>query len=383
MRDFAAHNAEVKEVWDAYHRGAPVRVPIVFGVNPRYTMLRPEANPDGITFEQMFHDPDKMLQRQLEHEHWIAHHLPQDRAMGLPEQGWHVTPTFQNTYESAWFGCPWVFHGDMVPDVEPILADDDSKRKLFDQGLPDPFEDGLMKRMWEYHDVFRQRQAEGYEFAGRPIAGVGISGLGTDGPVTLACNLRGATEFFCDLLADPDYAQELLAYITEATIQRIKAYRQRLGHAPTTQGWGFADDSVALLSVPVYRDCVLPHHQKLLDAFSEGGPNSIHLCGDATHLFLTLRDELNMRSFDTGFPIDHGALRDMLGDDVQLQGGPSVPFLMDATPAEVRAEVQRILSSGVMRGGKFILREGNNLAPEIPLENAVMLYEAGREFGRY
>ncbi len=383
MRDVAAHNAEVKEVWDAYHRGEPLRVPIVFGINPRYTMLRPDANPDGITFEEMFTDPDKMLQRQLEHEHWILHHLPQDRAMGLPAQGWHVTPSFQNTYEAAWFGCPWVFHGDMVPDTLPILADEDSKRKLFDQGLPDPYEDGSMKKMWEFREVFLQRQAEGYEFSGRPIAGVGVAAMGTDGPVTTACNLRGATEFFCDLLLDPDYAQELLAYVTEATIQRIQAYRKQLGHALTTPGWGYADDSVALLSVEVFRDCVMPHHRKLLETFSEGGPNSIHLCGDATHLFCTLRDELNIRSFDTGFPIDHGALRDLLGDDIQIQGGPSVPFLVEATPEEVRSEVRRILSSGVTRGGKFILREGNNLAPEVPLENAVMLYEAGREFGRY
>jgi uroporphyrinogen-III decarboxylase len=36
----------------------------------------------------------------------------------------------------------------------------------------------------------------------------------------------------------------------------------------------------------------------------------------------------------------------------------------------------------VLDGGKFILREGNNLAPHTPLENTEAMYYAGREFGQ-
>ncbi|MCC7492059.1 MAG: hypothetical protein IT204_06940 [Fimbriimonadaceae bacterium] len=377
--DFEAHNAEVKEMWAAYHRGEPTRVPIIFGINVRYTMDRADANPDGIDFVQYTSDPAMMLQRQLEHQCWIRHHLPHDAEMGLPT-GWHVHTDFQNTYEAAWFGCPLRFHRHQVPDTTPILGDD-QKRLLFDQGIPDPFTGGVMARAFEYRDYFLEQVAKGYEYRGVPLVGAGVTGLGTDGPVTVACNIRGATEFFTDLLADPEYAYELLDYIVEATIVRIRALRQRFGHAAMTPGWGFADDSVQLLSPAQYRDLVLPHHRKLIAAFSEGGPNSIHLCGDATQHFVTLRDELNIQSFDTGFPVDHGRLRRELGEAVQLQGGPAVPFLCHATPAQVRAEVRRILETGVREGGRFILREGNNLAPEIPLANVVALYEAGREYG--
>jgi len=31
--DFHAHNREVKEVWDAFHAGKPIRVPVVLGLN--------------------------------------------------------------------------------------------------------------------------------------------------------------------------------------------------------------------------------------------------------------------------------------------------------------------------------------------------------------
>jgi uroporphyrinogen-III decarboxylase len=36
-----------------------------------------------------------------------------------------------------------------------------------------------------------------------------------------------------------------------------------------------------------------------------------------------------------------------------------------------------------MRGGKFILREGNNLAPGTPIENVAAMYEACKKFGPY
>ena len=51
---------------------------------------------------------------------------------------------------------------------------------------------------------------------------------------------------------------------------------------------------------------------------------------------------------------------------------------MNATPQQVRDEVRRILTGGVLAGGRFVLREGNNLAPHTPLANTEALYHAGR-----
>jgi hypothetical protein len=380
--DVEAHNAEVEAVWRAYHAGRPTRVPIVVGTNVRYTMPRRDANPDAITFEQYFADPARQLQRQLEHQLWVRHHVPVDSQMGLPS-AWSVGVDFQNVYEAAWFGCPITFRADQVPDTEPLLADEGRKRRLFDEGVPDAFSGPLMARGWDCYAFLRAQVDAGFEFAGRPLQHVGMCGLGTDGPVTVACNLRGATEFLTDLLAEPDYAQELLAFITDATIARLKAIRAHLGQPLTTPGWGFADDSIALLSTQQYRELVLPHHHRLVQAFSEGGPNSIHLCGDATRHFRLLRDELNIQSFDTGYPVDFAWLRAELGEGVTIQGGPSVPFLCAHTPDEVEAETRRILDSGIRRGGRFILREGNNLPAEAPLANVHAMIAAGRRWGRY
>jgi len=207
--------------------------------------------------------------------------------------------------------------------------------------------------------------------------------LGTDGPLTVACNLRGASEFLTDLIEDTDYALQLLDYVTEATILRIRAYRKVLKMPATMPGWGFADDSLQLISTSFYREFIFPFHKRLVDAFAEGGPNGIHLCGDSTRHFPFLRDHLNMQSFDTGFPVDFAALRESVGPDVEILGGPSVPFLVAATPQETRAECQRILESGICQGGRFVLREGNNLAPGTSLDNLWAMWDAVHQFGNY
>ncbi len=381
--DYQAHNHQVQAVWEAYRTGRPIRVPVILGINPRYTAFDHPANPRHITFAQYFGDPEAMLTRQLEHQAWVRQHVPQDAEMGLPEAGWEVHVDFLNSYEAGWFGCPlYCFEGE-VPDTQPILQDEQRKREIFSQGIPDPFTSGLMGRNWEFYDYFRRRQEEGFTYMGRPIARVWPAGLGTDGPVTVACNLRGAAEFLADLAADPGYAHQLLQLITQATIARLRAYRQRLDLPLKTQGCGFADDAIQSLSPDMYRQQVLPFHRQLVEALADPGPNAIHLCGDASRFFPLLRDELGIRSFDTGFPIDFGRVRAQVGPEVEIRGGPSVMFLQMASPAQVRQEVARILGTGIAQGGRFILREGNNLPPGVGLDPLWAMYESAKEFGRY
>ncbi len=381
MTDFQSHNDEVRFVWQKYREGRPVRVPMVLGINVRFTMFDHPANPQRIDFERYFTDPEAMLQRQLEHLEYVRFHVPADHEMGWPEE-WLVYVDFQNVYEAASFGCPVVFPSNQVPDTVPILSDD-NKRMVFDVGLPDPLEQAFLRRIWDFHTWFRRAEEQGRTHKGIPIRAGWPTGLGTDGPMTVCCSLRGATEFCMDLLEDPTYAEELLDFVTEAIEHRIAAFRRELGLPEVQQGFGWADDSVALLSVEQYREFVLPRHRRLVERFSKGGPNSVHLCGDATRHFRTLRDELNVRSFDTGFPVEFGSLRRQLGPDVEVLGGPSVPLLLHGSPDELARETSRILRSGITEGGRFILREGNNLAPGTPLENLWAMYETVRREGLY
>jgi uroporphyrinogen-III decarboxylase len=248
-----------------------------------------------------------------------------------------------------------------------------------EKGIPGPFS-GIMERALAYHERFRERAAK-ETFLGRPIRAVppGCGG-GTDGPMTVACNLFGA-EFVCTAMAgEPERLARLLEFITEANLRRMAAWKKLAGVVVPQESFWFADDSVALISTAMYREHVLPWQRRLCETFA-GKRRAIHLCGDATRHFPFLVRELGISGFDTGFPVDFGRLRRELGPEVALQGGPHIEFLRRATPREVFDETRRILGTGVLEGGRFLLREGNNLAPRTPPENLAAMYRAGREFG--
>jgi uroporphyrinogen-III decarboxylase len=373
--DFAAHNATIKSVWDAYHRREPVRPPMILGTNSRYFMLDASANPSSIDFRQYIEDAEVMFDCLLRFQRWSRFNLLQDAELGLHAK-WTIGPDFQNFYEAAWFGCDIEYMDGQVPDTRPAFAAD--PERVMAGGLPDPF-GGLMGKARQYHQRFKERAAA-EEYLGRPIAvNVPGCGLGTDGPMTVACNLFGPDFVCAAMLEEPERLRTLLAFITDATIARIRAWRQYAGLPATTDTYGFADDSVALISRQQYIEHILPHHRRLCDAIGPTGPRSIHLCGDSTRHFTAIRDELRVNAFDTGFPVDFAKLRSELGPDVQVNGGPHVELLLSGTPTQVRDEARRILASGICRGGRFVLREGNNLAPHTPPENTEAMYYAVRE----
>ncbi len=376
--DFAAHNAEVDAMWRAFRARSPYRIPIILGTNTRYFMLDSGANWMGIDFQSYSRSPATMFEAQLEFMRWRKFNLLQDEALGLPDE-WAIAPDFQNYYEAAWFGCPVEYRSGEVPDTRPVFAD--CPERIMDSGLPGPLE-GVMGQALEYWQYYQDR-APRETFLGRPIRACAPgAGLGTDGPLTVACNLFGPSFVCTELAADPDRVVRLLQFIAQATIERIGVWRKMVGIPMPNDGCWIADDSLALISSSMYRKYVLPIHCQIYDAIGTRTGRGMHLCGDSTRHFRTMVTELGVSSFDTGFPVDFGALRASLGPEIEIAGGPHVELLRSASPAEVRAEAERILRTGILEGGRFILREGNNLAPGTPLANTEAFYSAGREFGK-
>lgn len=374
------HNQEVAALWQELHEGHPSRVPCVFNISGQFWMLTPWTNTRGYTFEQYFTDPAVQWQVQLERQKWVRGQPIQDTQLGPPEQWGGLTPDFQNTYEAEWFGCRLVFHEGEVPDSIPMLRE--CKGDLATMSIPDPLHDRVQGRALEFRQSFEdRRQREGFE--GRPVGASALSGSGTDGPFTVACNLRGTTEMCLDLYEEPMFARELLDFITEATIARIKAVLEFNQTESPRQGWGFADDSIMLLSEAQYREFVLPHHERLLATFSKGGPNSIHLCGSVQRLLPLLQRELNIQDFDLGFPVDLGQLRKELGPGALLRGNLHPRVLRDGPVSLIQEKTAEILRSGVMEGRRYVFSEGNNIAPMTPVEHMKAAYETVKAVGVY
>lgn len=380
--DYSQHNREAAEVWERFNGGDPSRIPMTLGMNPRMVILDAKYN-GGVTFEQYYTDPQCMLETQLLFRKFNAFDVVYDHEMGLPEQGWNLYPDFQNDIECGWFGAEVKYSDNAVPFTIPMLRDDDKKMLLLDRGVPELF-NGLLGRALEFYEYFNERKKNGYTYMGKPIGDIAFPAMGTDGPMTVACMLRGTTEFCIDLYEDTQYALALLEYITDAAIFRIKGLRQYFGQPEITPSFGFADDSIQLLSCGDYEKFVLPFHKKLAAALSDGTErNSIHLCGDATRHFKTIQNELNVYAFDTGFPINFTKTLGELSPETKLQGGVHVHTLLTAKPDEIKQVVRGICEEIKPISRRFILRDANNLSPGTPLENIRAMYDAVKEYGIY
>jgi len=372
-------NDEKSRIWQAYRDRRPLRVPVTLGINPRVVILDEEWNPGGITFEDCFADADAAIQVQLrymEYLHERAHHHC-DSPTGLPaEFSFYVD--VQNIYDAAYFGAPLVFRDDQVPDALPYLAEGD-KNRIFQMDIEHPLDNPFLQACLKRHeDLTRSAGRVNYRdvtYRVQPFV------LGFDGPLTVGAALRGQ-EMFSDFYEDPPYVRRLMEFLTEGAILRRRALAERFGIEPFDGAGGFADDSIQLISTELYRRHVLPLHRRWYELWGPG-PHGMHLCGDATRHFPTIRDELNVHSFDTGFPVDHGALRKALGPDVEISGGPEVSLLRSGTPEQVYDRARQILQSGVMEGGRFILRDANNLPPRCPQGNLAAMYRCCLEHGRY
>jgi uroporphyrinogen-III decarboxylase len=378
------NDADKKQVWDAYYARHPIRVPLRWNVNPRIVILNPSLNPEGWTFEHYVNDPDIHIRSYIRFQEYCATELSRysDASSALPER-WGAPGDVQNTYDAAYFGGTLTFREGQVPGVESFLTEAD-----FDGFLKRDFSDVLANPFVKNRMAFREalaKAAQNVSYLGRPVQ-VSPFTLGFDGPVTAAAAIFG-TDFFILLGEDPEKASRLLGKITKDVIHRNRVLR-RLAGVPEKVGGGYlADDSIQLIGLEMFEKWILPWHAFYLSEMFTSTPadrnRGMHLCGDATRHFKTISDQLGVISFDTGFPVDHGWLRKELGPDIEISGGPQVSLLQSGSPDACAAEARRILQSGIMAGGRFILQEANNLPPGVPLENLASVYATCREFGLY
>jgi len=374
--DYTRHNEEARQVWEAYQAGRPIRPPMLLTSVQRIWVLDPSLNRQGITWKQYLNDPRCMFEVSLAHRYHVAHAIPQDVEMGIPAESWNVALEFGNVVEEAWLGCEILYPEDQIATTRPRYAGE-SKEVVFERGLPNPFGGFMGKIRADYEEI--RAMAEETEYYGRPVLLHPPIPTSTDGPLTVANGLRGM-QLFEDMFSDEDYYHRLMDFVTTAIIARVLAWRAYLGQDPRPEQGGFADDAIQFLSVKTYREKVLPYHKRLFSALFGAGPHSIHLCGNVQRHFPLLVRELSIQSFDTGFPINFATMRDEVGPEVEIQGGLPVADLVAGPPASIAKKTRAILQSGIARGGRFILKEANDLPPCVPAANLQAMYAAAREF---
>ncbi|PKO15474.1 MAG: hypothetical protein CVU39_11215 [Chloroflexi bacterium HGW-Chloroflexi-10] len=372
------HNQEAKEVWEAFRLGKPIRPPVRLGTTTQFFIFNEFLNPDErITFSDYLSEAKTMLDFSLKSALWRIENIAQycDDLIDLPDE-FSIRVDLQTFEEAAYFGAPLEFLSHQVPDTRPILSGN-KKYMLFDQPYPDPMVAGYYGKARQIYEEMLDYLQKHPTFLDRPVT-IQPYGYWTGGFLTLAMALRGF-EFLTDLVDDTDYAFQLLKYLYDGIVSRVKIYSNFFSLPFPNSDLFFVDDSIQLISTKMLKEYLLPLYKQYKSEITTAEHIKMHLCGDASRHFKILKDELGVNEFETGFPIDFGKVRRELGPDVTIQGGPNIMFLKDGSPEEVSKETQRILESGILDGGKFILREGNNLAPHTPFNNLDSMFQTARK----
>lgn len=382
--NFIQHNSEVKEVWNTYNAGNPIRTPMILSMSPRSYLSDPTLNTEKITYQQYHKNPDVMMDIQLKFNNFEKHNVFYDHEMGLPDE-WNVYLDGGNFQHSAWYGCDISYMANDSPDTKPLL-NNDNKNMLFDKGLPDPFS-GLYAKYKNMYEYMYEKVDSGYYYKDRPISkkiGVPMTNLGGNGvPFTTACKLRGTTNFCMDMMLDPEYAIKLLDFITQAILNRIKVWRKFVNIPLKQDHVGTGDDSIVLISPNMYKTMVMPFHKILFETLgNEYSSRGIHLCGDAMEHFKVLRNELNVTEFDTGFPLDLKKMYEYVGKECRINGGLHIELIRLGTKHAIENETEKILNE-LKEYKKFVFRDANHLAPKTSLGNIRTMYNACRKFGKY
>ena len=376
-------NEEKNAVWQAYYSGKTTRIPLRWNTNVRVWLFDPALNTEGFTYQQCFEDPKAALEIFARFSEYETAFFSQssDRSDVLPEM-WSVFPDAQNCTDGAFFGGKIIYPSGQVPGVEPFLSidevDDFLARDFVSSIEKNPFLVEQLRRTAEL-----RKAAKDFSYAGRKTRVYDFIPW-SDGPLTF-CMTAFGTDFLLLLAEEPEKCRRVFLKVTDDLLARHR-YLCSVAEVPPVPGAvGMADDSIAMISCDTYRSTLLDIHKHQYDVSSEGDLSrrrTCHLCGDATRHFKSLVDVCGVQSFDTGFPVNHGALRRELGPDIEISGGPHVGLLeRKGASQECYNEAKRILQSGICEGGRFILQEGNNLPPLCPLENLQAVYQACLEFG--
>lgn len=200
-------------------------------------------------------------------------------------------------------------------------------------------------------------------------------------------SMRGMEDFLKDFYRNPEgvcYLMDKLAdYLVRASENVIKAagpenidviyFGEDLG---TQDGCMFDPDNI-------YAKYIKPRHERVIQSAKAltGGKSLFHCCGSAyrfiDHLIDIGVDVLNPVQV-TAKDMEPERLKGEFGDRIAFWGGINTQRVLPYGSAEeVRAEANRCIEIFGKQGG-YILNSVHNIQHEVPPENIVAMFEAGR-----
>lgn len=203
--------------------------------------------------------------------------------------------------------------------------------------------------------------------------------------------LRGLEQWFCDLLADPEFCAAMLDQTLKYWLDWFRLFLDEAGDVVDVImiGDDLAGQDAPLFNPEIYRRLVKPRHRRLVEYIRSRTEAKVwyHTCGSCAAFIPDLIEngihilnpvQISARNMD---PFD---LKRRFGRDLVFWGGgcDSQNVLPYGTPSEVAEDVRRNLAA-LSPGGGYVFNSVHNIQGEVPPENVIALFDTAYEFGFY
>lgn len=267
-------------------------------------------------------------------------------------------------------GAKVIFRDDepaIVDEEQPVLKD---LRDVYDMPIPDPAKSGRLNEWLEATRTLVDAIGDH----------VFIMGRADQGPFSIACLLRGTTQFMMDLLTeDKQLIDDVLEYCRKISAVFAKAQKDAGAHV-TSIGDAFAGPN--LISPDMYRQFALIPEQKLTkEVQAYGIPFSIHICGNTNGIIQDM-GTTGAKILEVDWMLDIKEARKLVPEDTVLMGNidPSFPLVL-GTPADVDTAVKELIEA--TKGRRHIISSGCAMGRNTPPENFKAFIEAVHRYGSY
>ena len=222
-------------------------------------------------------------------------------------------------------------------------------------------------------------------------AGYGLVGDGAWGIYEVSSSLRGTAELFVDMALRPAYVEELAERVLE---EHIKPFYTMLLRevGPWVDMVVISDDlgdqENLLFSPRLFREVYRPRLRRLVEHVKGLADVKVYLHSDGAVSEL-IPDFIEI-GIDGLNPVQYTA-RGMAAERLKREYGKDLGFfgggvenevLSFGSVVDVRRHVQSQVSA-LKPGGGYIFASIHNIPPEVPAENVLAFFEAGRESGQY
>jgi MtaA/CmuA family methyltransferase len=246
---------------------------------------------------------------------------------------------------------------DQPPAIDEANAALKDKSAISRLRKVDPFRNGRMYDRVKGIEIMRREAGPGEVVIGW-----------VEGPLSMACGLRGINAVMLDFIDDSDYLEELMDISVDVEIRFAEAQIEA-----GADSIGIGDAAVSMIGDDFYEDYVVGRQERLMSAIRDmGAMTRLHMCGRTDHLLEDMK-KLPVDVYELDFMTDISLAREILGPDRFICG--NISTVETLLQGDVEMVIKEARECHAICGACHAVSPGCEVPPLSPPENVRAMVE--------